>query len=201
MATAALFEAIEASGLRYEVAEGEGAFYGPKIDIHVRDAIGRRWQLSTLQVDFQEPQRFDLSYVGADNRPHRPIMIHRALFGSIERFFGILVEHYVGAFPTWLAPVQARVLPVRDDHDGYAFRIADRLKAEGFRADVEEADEKLGNRIRKAKLEKIPYVLVVGDDDVAAGSVGVNARDKDVERGVPVDDFLGRLQSEVVARR
>jgi threonyl-tRNA synthetase len=201
MATAALFEAIEASGLPYQVAEGEGAFYGPKIDVHVRDAIGRRWQLSTLQVDFQEPQRFDLSYVGADNHPHRPIMIHRALFGSIERFFAILVEHYAGAFPTWLAPVQARVLPVRDDHDGYALRIADRLKAEGFRADVEEADEKLGNRIRKAKLEKIPYVLVVGDDDVRDGTVGVNARDRDVERGVPVDDFVERLQSEVLARR
>src|SRR5205807_922324 len=193
MATAALFEAIEASGLPYQVAEGEGAFYGPKIDVHVRDAIGRRWQLSTLQVDFQEPQRFDLSYVGADNHPHRPIMIHRALFGSIERFFGILVEHYAGAFPVWLAPLQARVLPVAGEHEPYAFRIADRLKAEGFRADVVEASEPLGQRIRRAKLEKIPYVLVVGDDDVSAGTAGVNAREQDVERGVPVDDFVERL--------
>src|SRR5205085_7959596 len=166
LATDALFEAIQASGLTYQVAEGEGAFYGPKIDVHIRDAIGRRWQLSTLQVDFQEPQRFDLSYVGADNHPHRPIMIHRALFGSIERFFGILVEHYAGAFPVWLAPLQVRVLPVADKHDAYAFRVVDRLKAEGFRADVESADEKLGNRVRKAKTQKIPYVLVVGDDDV-----------------------------------
>jgi threonyl-tRNA synthetase len=187
--------------LPYQVAEGEGAFYGPKIDVHVRDAIGRRWQLSTLQVDFQEPQRFDLSYVGADNHPHRPIMIHRALFGSIERFFGILVEHYAGAFPVWLSPVQARVLPVRDDHDAYAMRIVDRLKAEGFRADVIEASEPLGQRIRRAKLEKVPYVLVVGDDDVDAGTVGVNAREKDVERGVKVDDFVERLSADVVAKR
>jgi threonyl-tRNA synthetase len=201
MATSALFEAIEASGLPFQVAEGEGAFYGPKIDVHVRDAIGRRWQLSTLQVDFQEPQRFDLSYVGADNQPHRPIMIHRALFGSIERFFGILVEHYAGAFPVWLSPLQVRVLPVRDDHDGYAFRVADRLKAEGFRADVIEATEPLGQRIRRAKLEKIPYVLVVGDDDVEHGTVGVNAREKDVERGVSVDDFVERLASKVVAKQ
>jgi threonyl-tRNA synthetase len=201
MATAALFEAIQASGLPYQVAEGEGAFYGPKIDVHVRDAIGRRWQLSTLQVDFQEPQRFDLSYVGADNHPHRPIMIHRALFGSVERFFGILVEHYAGAFPTWLAPVQARVLPVRDDHDAYGMRVTDRLKAEGFRADMVEAAEPLGSRIRRAKLEKIPYVLVVGDDDVAAGTVGVNPRDGDVDRDIPVDDFVERLASKVVAKQ
>ncbi|TMK82557.1 MAG: threonine--tRNA ligase, partial [Actinobacteria bacterium] len=198
LATGALFEVIEASGMPYSVGEGEGVFYGPKIDVHVRDAIGRRWQLSTLQVDFQEPQRFGLEFVGADNHPHRPIMIHRALFGSIERFFGILVEHYAGAFPTWLAPVQARVLPVRDGHDAYAMRVTDRLNAEGFRADIVEASEPLGTRIRRAKLEKIPYVLVVGDADVAAGTVGVNARDKDVERGVPVDDFVERLQADVV---
>jgi threonyl-tRNA synthetase len=200
MATAAVLQAIDASGLPYEVAAGEGAFYGPKIDIHVRDAIGRRWQLSTLQVDLQEPQRFDLTYVGADNHPHRPIMIHRALFGSIERFFGILVEHYEGAFPTWLSPIQARVLPVAEEHGAYAFRVADRLKAEGFRADVVASDDKLGNRIRRAKLEKIPYVLVVGGDDVAAGTVGVNARDKAVERDVAVDDFVERLQADVLAK-
>src|SRR5437867_7194791 len=139
LATGALVEAIEASGVPHTIAEGEGTFYGPKIDVHVRDAIGRRWQLSTLQVDFQEPQRFDLSYVGADNHPHRPIMIHRALFGSIERFFGILVEHYAGAFPVWLAPVQASVLPVADRHDAYAFRLADRLRSEGFRAELVDA--------------------------------------------------------------
>jgi threonyl-tRNA synthetase len=199
-AEAALAAALDAAQVPYAVAEGEAAFYAPKIDVHVRDAIGRRWQLSTLQVDFQLPPRFDLTYVDDHGQQRRPQVIHRALFGSIERFFGILLEHYAGAFPTWLAPVQARLLPVRDDHDVYAERIADRLRAEGFRADVATADEKLGNRIRKAKGEKIPYVLVVGDDDVEAGTVGVNPRDGVVERGVPVDDFLAQLGGEVLAR-
>ena len=201
MATRALFEAIEVSGLPYEVAEGEGAFYGPKIDIHVKDAIGRRWQLSTLQVDFQMARRFGLHYAGPDNTPHSPIMIHRALFGSVERFFGILIEHFAGSFPAWLAPLQARVLPVRDDHDVYAASVVDRLRAEGFRADMVAADEPLGGRVRRAKLEKLPYVLVVGDDDIAAGTVGVNARERDVERGVNVDDFVARLHDEVAEHR
>jgi threonyl-tRNA synthetase len=203
LATRALFEAIEGSGIPYGVAEGDGAFYGPKIDIHLRDAIGRRWQLSTLQVDFQEPQRFDLTYVGADNERHRPIMIHRALFGSIERFFAILVEHYEGSFPLWLAPVQVVVLPVADRHDAYAFRIADRLRAEGFRAEMQDAaGDTLKARVRQAKLQKVPYVLVVGDDDADAGTVGVNRRGSDQpERGVPVDDLVDRLAAEVAERR
>ncbi len=199
-ATDALRAAMDSAGLPYVVAEGEGAFYAPKVDVHVRDAIGRRWQVSTLQVDLQMPQRFDLAYIGADNDRHRPCMIHRALFGSIERFFGILVEHYAGAFPAWLSPIQARVLPVRDDHHDYAAGVVDRLRASGFRADLVAADEPLGGRVRRGKLEKIPYVLVVGDDDVAAGTVGVNARgSKQAERGVPVADFEGRLQADVVA--
>jgi threonyl-tRNA synthetase len=201
MATAALFEAIEDSGLPFRVAEGDGAFYGPKIDIHVEDAIGRPWQLSTLQVDFQMGKRFGLEYVGADNARHPPIMIHRALFGSVERFFGILIEHYAGAFPAWLAPVQARVLGVRADHDAYALDVAARLRTAGFRVDTEAADEPLGGRIRRAKMEKLPYVLVVGDDDVASGTVGVNPRGGDVQRGVSVDDFMGSLRAEVDERR
>jgi len=201
VAEAALARALEAAGVAYQVAEGEGAFYAPKIDIHVRDAIGRAWQMSTLQVDFQEPGRFDLAYVGTDNTRHRPYMIHRALFGSIERFFGVLLEHYAGALPTWLAPVQARVLPVRDDHAAYATEVAERLRAEGLRVDSGDAGEPLGARIRRAKLEKLPYVLVVGDDDVSAGTVGVNARGAPrPERGVSVEDLVGRLQAEVVAR-
>src|SRR5919202_5434268 len=196
-ATEALHEALRQSGLSYTVAEGEGAFYGPKIDVHLKDAIGRRWQLSTLQVDFNHPIRFDLTYVGEDNERHRPIMIHRALFGSVERFFGILVEHYAGAFPTWLAPIQARVLPVRLDHQPYAAEVVARLRSAGLRVDTEEADEPLGARIRKAKLEKIPYVLVVGNDDVKAGTVGVNPRGADVELGVPVDTSVERLRSEL----
>ena len=200
LATEALRTALEAEGLPFKLAEGEGAFYAPKIDVHVRDAIGRRWQISTLQVDLQMPQRFDLEFVGADNARHRPFMIHRALFGSVERFFGILLEHYAGALPSWLSPVQARVLPVRADHDMYAAAVLGRLKSAGLRADVAEADEPLGGRIRKAKLEKVPYVLVVGDDDVEAGTVGVNPRGGDVERDVQVGAFVDRLRAEVESR-
>ncbi len=200
-ATEALREAIEATDLPHRVEEGEGTFYGPKIDVHVGDALGRTWQLSTLQVDFQLPQRFELSYTGTDNADHAPIMVHRALFGSVERFFGILLEHYAGALPAWLAPVQARVLGVRNDHDGLARAIAQRLAGEGFRADWSPADEPLGARVRRAKLEKVPYVLVVGDDDMAAGTVGVNARGAQrPERGVTLDDFVARLRAEVDAR-
>jgi threonyl-tRNA synthetase len=186
-------------GMDLVMDEGGGAFYGPKISVQARDAIGRTWQMSTIQLDFQLPQRFDLGYIGADNERHRPVMIHRALFGSVERFFAVLLEHYAGAFPAWLAPVQVRVLPVRDDHDVYASRLADRFRAEGFRADWVGADEPLGARIRRAKLEKLPYVLVVGDDDVEHGTVGVNPRGGEVERGVHVDDFVERLAADVVA--
>jgi threonyl-tRNA synthetase len=200
-AEAALQAALEAEDLPFEVDPGGGAFYGPKIDVKVRDAIGRSWQLSTIQYDFNMAHRLGLEYVGADNERHEPIMLHRALFGSIERFFGVLVEHFAGAFPTWLAPVQVEVLPVRTDHEAYADRIADRLRADGFRVAWSTADEPLGGRIRKAKLEKVPYVLVVGDDDVAAGTVGVNARGADQpERGVGVDDFVQRLAAEVLAK-
>jgi threonyl-tRNA synthetase len=200
VATDALRQALEASGLPYTVAEGEGAFYAPKVDVHIKDAIGRPWQLSTLQVDLQMSQRFDLEFVGADNARHRPYMIHRALFGSVERFFGILLEHYAGALPAWLSPVQARVLPVRANHELYAASVLGRLHSAGLRADVVAADEPLGGRIRKAKLEKIPYVLVVGDDDVEAGTVGVNPRGGDVERGVPLGTFVERLRDEVEKR-
>ena len=196
-ATETLREALVAEGLSYEVKEGDAAFYGPKIDIDVRDAIGRRWQLSTIQYDFNLPERFELEYVGADNERHQPVMVHRALFGSVERFFGVLVEHFAGAFPAWLAPVQARVLPVATAHEAYAEQIAARLQGEGFRVDQVEATDQLGKRIRAAKLEKIPYVLVVGDADVAGGTVGVNPRGGEVERGVLVEDFVARLRAEV----
>src|SRR4051794_34833454 len=196
-ATDALRAALERHGLAYEIKEGDAAFYGPKIDIDVKDAIGRKWQLSTIQCDFNHPARFELEYVGADNARHRPIMLHRALMGSIERFFGVLVEHYAGAFPVWLAPVQVRLLPVATGHEGYADDVAGQLRAEGLRVDVVDATDQLGKRIRNAKLEKIPYVLVVGDDDVANGTVGVNPRGGEVERGVGVGDFLGRLRSEI----
>jgi len=197
-ATETLRSVAQSMDLELVLDEGGGAFYGPKISVQARDAIGRTWQMSTLQLDFQEPQRFEMEYIGSDGQPHTPIMIHRALFGSIERFFAVLVEHYAGAFPAWLAPVQVRVLPVRDDHDTYARRIVDRLRGDGYRADVDTADEKLGNRIRKAKMEKLPYVLVVGDDDVEHSTVGVNPRGGEVERGVHVDAFVDRLAADVI---
>ncbi len=201
LATDALREALERSGLEYIVDEGGGAFYGPKIDVDVRDAIGRAWQLSTIQVDFQLPERFELEYTGADNERHQPVVIHRALFGSIERFFGVLIEHYAGAFPTWLAPVQVRVLPVADDHVAYADDVAQQLRDVSVRVDTVRADDPLGKRIRTAKMEKLPYVLVVGDEDVAAGTVGVNARSEDVERGVAVRAFIERVQAELAPYR
>jgi threonyl-tRNA synthetase len=200
-ATEALRQAALGEELELVMDEGGGAFYGPKISVQARDAIGRYWQLSTIQLDFQLPQRFELEYQAGDGTRQRPVMIHRALFGSVERFFAVLLEHYAGAFPTWLAPVQARVLGVRDDHDDYAAKVVQQLKSAGVRADTVEAAEPLGARIRRAKLEKLPYVLVVGDDDTAAGTVGVNARGKDVERGVAVDEFIARIRAEIDERR
>ncbi len=198
-ATAALRRALERHGLEYSVKEGDAAFYGPKIDIDVRDAIGRSWQLSTIQYDFNMNERFELEYVGADNNRHRPIMLHRALFGSVERFFGVLLEHYAGNFPTWLAPLQVRVLPVATAHEEYAKVVADRIHAAGGRVDIVHADDQLGKRIRASKLEKIPYILVVGDDDVASNTVGVNPRGGEVERGVDLAEFIARFTDEVAS--
>ncbi|MGH9019043.1 MAG: threonine--tRNA ligase, partial [Acidimicrobiales bacterium] len=175
-ATEALRQAATGKGLELVMDPGGGAFYGPKISVQARDAIGRNWQISTIQLDYNLPERFGLEYVGADNARHRPVMIHRALFGSVERFFAILLEHYAGALPTWLMPVQVVVLPVRDDHQGYAEHAAATARAAGLRATVGEADEPIGARIRKWKMEKTPYILVVGDEDQAAGTVGVTAR-------------------------
>jgi threonyl-tRNA synthetase len=193
---------IAASGKHLDLVMdlGGGAFYGPKISVQARDAIGRTWQMSTIQLDFQTPQRFDLHYVGVDNERHRPVMIHRALFGSVERFFAVLLEHYAGAFPLWLAPVQATVLPVSDRHDAYASRVVDRLRSLGHRAElIDGSHGALGNRVRKGKVEKVPYVLVVGDNDVEHGTVGVNKRGVDgVERDVKVDELVDRFAAEVV---
>jgi threonyl-tRNA synthetase len=186
------------AGLDLVMDHGGGAFYGPKISVQARDAIGRTHQLSTIQLDFQLPQRFETSYIAPDNARHRPIMIHRALFGSVERFMAILIEHYAGNLPTWMSPEQVRVLGVRDDHDDYAYSLADELKRDGVRVVVEAANEPLGARIRRAKLEKVPYILVVGDDDVVNKTVGVNARGaNDPERGVAVALFRQRLLEEI----
>ncbi|HEX5587259.1 MAG TPA: threonine--tRNA ligase [Acidimicrobiia bacterium] len=201
-ATVALRTVAEAADLELVMDEGGGAFYGPKISVQARDAIGRTWQMSTIQLDLQLPQRFGLEYVGADNERHQPVMIHRALFGTIERFFAILVEHYAGAFPPWLAPVQVTVLPVADRHDDYGQAVVDRLHADGVRAELVGAHlDTLGARVRDAKMQKVPYVLVVGDDDVEAGTVGVNRRGGDrPEKGVPLDVFVDELRSVIDAR-
>jgi len=199
-AEATLIAVAQSHGLELVLDEGGGAFYGPKISVQAKDAIGRTHQMSTIQLDFQLPQRFDSSYIGSDNQRHRPIMIHRALFGSIERFIAILIEHYAGALPTWLAPEQVRILSVRNDHDDYAWEVAKTLKAKGARVVVDEASEPLGGRIRRAKLEKIPYILVVGDDDVRERTLGINARgSNDPERGVGLDEFVNRFVDEVAS--
>jgi len=189
-ATESLAAALADAGLPYQVAEGEGAFYGPKIDIHVRDAIGRRWQLSTLQVDFAQPENFALEYATTGNDRDRPVMIHRALFGSVERFFGVLLEHYAGALPGWLSPVQATVIPVADRHEQYAAGVVARLRDAGLRAEVDDADETVGEKLRRALTHKHPAVLVVGDSDEAAGTAGLRLRGEDERRGVPVTEVV-----------
>ncbi len=178
MAEAALAEALDARGVAYERIEGEAAFYGPKIDFKIEDAIGRLWQLGTVQWDFNLPARFELEYIGEDNKPHRPVMVHRALFGSIERFFGVLIEHYAGAFPMWLAPVQVAVLPITDRVNEYAEQIAQELRAAGLRVDVNGRGDKIGAKIRGAQLQKIPFMLVLGDREVEEGKVAVRERAK-----------------------
>jgi threonyl-tRNA synthetase len=192
-ATAELASALESAGLSYQVAEGEGAFYGPKIDIHVRDAIGRRWQLSTLQVDFGQPENFALEFAAAGNERERPVMIHRALFGSVERFFGVLMEHYAGALPGWLSPVQATVIPVADRHHDYATQVAALLRDAGIRTEVDTADETVGEKLRSAITHKHPAVLVVGDDDIANRTAGVRLRGHDERRGVPLEEAATTL--------
>ncbi|NQV07629.1 threonine--tRNA ligase, partial [bacterium] len=187
-ATDALHGALDSAGLAYEVAEGEGAFYGPKIDIHVRDAIGRRWQMSTLQVDFAQPDNFDLEYASTGNTKERPVMIHRALFGSVERFFGVLLEHYAGALPGWLSPIQATVIPVADRHQEYAGLVADGLRGAGLRVEVDDAHDTVGEKIRRAVTSKVPAVMVVGDDDIDASTVGLRMRGERERRGVALSD-------------
>ncbi len=197
-AEATLASVARGAGLDLVLDEGGGAFYGPKISVQARDAIGRTHQLSTIQLDFQTPQRFEAAYVAPDNARHRPIMIHRALFGTVERFMAILIEHYAGNMPTWMCPEQVVVLGVRDDHDAYAHEVAATLRGVGARASVEEANEPLGARIRRAKMAKVPYVLVVGDEDVTARTLGVNARGaNDPERGVGLEEFAHRLEREI----
>lgn len=195
-----LASALQRAGRSYRVAEKEGNFYGPKLDFHVVDSLGRRWQCATVQLDFQMPQRFDLVYSGEDGREHRPVMIHRAIMGSLERFIGILLEHFAGAFPTWLSPVQVRVIPVADDFAGYAHQVRERLASRGLRVEVDARDEKVGWKIRQAQVEKIPYMLVVGGREVEAGTVAVRHRERGDLGVFPVDDLVEQLEAEVRER-
>ena len=192
-AEGALSLALETADLPYTIAEGEGAFYGPKIDVHVRDAIGRRWQLSTIQVDFAQPENFDLLYATDHNNRERPVMIHRALMGSLERFIGILIEHYAGALPGWLSPVQATIISVADRHLDYAQSVAEKLRAAGLRVDVDGADDTVGEKIRRAVTQKHPAVLVVGDTDVEDGTAGIRLRQEEERRGISVEEITQTL--------
>jgi threonyl-tRNA synthetase len=197
----ALAEALKANGLAYEVKPGDGAFYGPKIDIYVQDALGRQWQIATIQVDLTMlPERFALEYIDTDGQPKRPVVIHRAIFGSYERFVGLLVEHYAGAFPTWLAPVQARVIPISEKHAEYARSVHARLRAARIRAELDDRNEKLGYRIREAQLHKVPYMLVAGERESQSGTVSLRHRSGDDLGAVPVDRVLADLSREIAAR-
>jgi threonyl-tRNA synthetase len=200
-AEAACVNAAQSLGVPFTKEPGEAAFYGPKIDFVVRDVIGREWQLGTVQVDYQLPQRFDLSYTGADNRPHRPVMIHRAPFGSLERFVAVLTEHYAGAFPLWLAPVQAAVLTISEKAEAYGREVMEALKTAGLRAEGRFGPEKIGAKIRAASMEKIPYLLVVGEQEAQAGKVAVRARgDKPDQGQMPLAEFIQRCEQEVSTR-
>ena len=197
----ALEDALDARGFPYDLNEGDGAFYGPKIDLHMTDTIGRSWQLGTVQLDYVMPERFDLAYTGADNADHRPVMIHRALMGSFERFIGILIEHYAGEFPLWLAPLQALVLPIADRHNDYAIKARDELREAGLRVEVDDRTESVGRKIRDGELRKVPYMLVVGDKEAEAGVVAVR-RHKEGDLGTePVAELGARLAAEVAERR
>jgi threonyl-tRNA synthetase len=196
-AEAELRKALEAAGMPYEVNEGDGAFYGPKIDFDVTDAIGRKWQCATIQLDYMAAGRFDLSYVGADNAHHRPVVIHRAIFGSFERFLALLIEHFAGAWPLWLAPVQVMVLSIADRHQAYAASVRDRLAAAGLRVELDDRPEKIGYKIREAQLRKVPYMLVTGDRESGEGTVAVRSRSAGDLGGRALDAFLGDALEEV----
>ncbi len=201
MATNALKDALDELGLDYVINEGDGAFYGPKIDFHLTDAIGRTWQCGTIQLDFQLPQRFELEYVGEDGEKHRPIMIHRVIYGSLERFLGILIEHFAGAFPLWLAPVQVKVLTLTDRNNDYAKKIKDTLFDEGIRVELDDRNEKIGYKIREALSMKIPYLIIVGDEEEKNNTISIRGRGSENASGLKLDDFIARLKDEVKSKK
>lgn len=200
-ATNALKGALDELGIDYLINEGDGAFYGPKIDFHLNDAIGRTWQCGTIQLDFQLPQRFDLEYVGEDGQKHRPIMIHRVVYGSIDRFMGILIEHFAGAFPVWLAPEQVRVLPITDRNADYAAKVVETLKSNGIRASLDDRNEKIGYKIREAHNMKVPYSLILGDDEQANGTISLRGRRNENVSGIKLQDFVERVLTEIKTKK
>ena len=197
MATKALSDAMDSIQIEYKINEGDGAFYGPKIDFHLEDSIGRTWQCGTIQLDFQMPERFDLSYIGPDGEKHRPVMIHRVVFGSIERFIAILTEHFAGAFPVWLSPVQVKILPLIDKHHSYAEDVQNALEEKGIRVECDTRNEKIGYKIREAQLEKIPYMLVIGDKEMENNMVAVRSRKEGDLGAMNLNDFIEKIVQEV----
>ena len=197
----ALRKALEHENMEYVVNEGDGAFYGPKIDFHIKDSLGRDWQCGTIQLDFQMPERFDLNYIGQDGEKHRPVMLHRVVFGSIERFMGVLIEHYAGAFPTWLAPVQVKILTISDKQKEYADELVKQFMKEGIRAELDDREEKIGYKIREAQLQKIPYMLIIGEKEVEANAVGVRARKEGDIGQMPVKEFISKIKEEIEEKK
>jgi threonyl-tRNA synthetase len=197
-ATGALQHALESSGLDYEINAGDGAFYGPKIDVKVKDALGREWQCATIQCDFTLPERFDLVYIGEDGARHRPVMLHRVILGAVERFLGILIEHYAGAFPVWLAPVQARILTVTEVHNEYASKVLSILKQGGIRVEADLRNEKLGYKVREAQMAKIPYMLVVGEKEIEQGLVSVRLRNGKNLGAMPLEEVIELVTADTL---
>ena len=200
VATAALADAITSIGKSYEVNPGDGAFYGPKLDFHIQDSLGRTWQCGTIQLDYQLPGRFGLEYTGADGEKYCPVMIHRVVFGSIERFIGVITEHYAGAFPVWLSPVQATVMPITDRANEYAEEVKTKLAAAGVRVETDLRNEKIGYKIREAQMQKLPYMLVVGDKEREAGTVAVRTRGGVDLGAMPVDEFIAKITEQIKTR-
>jgi threonyl-tRNA synthetase len=201
MTTNALRKAMDDFGLKYSINEGDGAFYGPKIDFHLKDSIGRTWQCGTIQLDMLLPEKFNLTYTGEDGQKHRPVMIHRVVYGSIERFIGILIENYAGAFPAWLAPEQVRVMPITDKFNEYAKQIVDKLESQKIRAHLDDRNEKVGYKIREAQVKKVPYMLIVGEKELESGTVSVRSRDNGEQGAMAVDEFIAKLQDEIKNRK
>lgn len=197
IAETSLRNVLEEAGLPYEIKEGDGAFYGPKIDFQITDALKRRHQCGTIQLDFQMPEKFDLSYVGQDNEKHRPVVLHRAMYGSMERFIGILIEHYAGAFPVWLAPVQVRLMTINEVHVEYAQKVKEKMEQAGIRVELDARNEKIGYKIREAQVQKVPYMLVIGENEVAQGTLSVRKRGVGDEGGMSVDAFLDKIKAEI----